>query len=73
MITIIVDQLLSNSDFYEHIFMQKIKNLYKYSSKCDYQQKYKAIIEESMVSTPEGFTDNSPMSPGPYMSTETLG
>ena len=31
------------------------------------QQQYKAILEATMVSTPEGFTDNSLMSPGLYV------
>ena len=33
----------------------------KYSGKCEEKQQYKAIIEAEMVSTPEGFTDNSPI------------
>ena len=39
----------------------KTSKIYKSDGKCDHQQQYKAIIEKSMVSTPEGFTDNSPM------------
>ena len=31
----------------------KIKKLYKYAGKCDDQQKYKAILEEEIFSTPE--------------------
>ena len=41
----------------------KINKLYKSAGKYDDQKKYKLIIEESVVSTPEGFTDNSPISP----------
>ena len=37
--------------------------LYKSSGKYDYQKQCKAIIEAEMLSTPEIFTDNSPMSP----------
>ena len=36
---------------------------YKKSGKCDNQQQLKDIIEAAMVSTPEGFTDNIPISP----------
>ena len=41
--------------------------LHKYDGKCEDQQQYEYIIETATVSTPEGFTDNSPMSPGRYM------
>ena len=34
MVTIGVDQSLSNSAIYEHIWLEKIKNLYKTSGKC---------------------------------------
>ena len=30
--------------------------------KCDNQQQFKDIIEAALVSTSEGFTDNSPIS-----------
>ena len=52
---------------YKHICLENIKKLYTYSGKCNDQLQFKAIIEASMVSTPEIFTDNSPMSPGPPM------
>ena len=42
-----------------------INKLYTYAGKCDYQHHYKAIIEFSIVSTPEIFTNNSPVSHGP--------
>ena len=35
------------------------KNIYQHAGKSDDQQKLKDIIYASMVSTPEGFTDNS--------------
>ena len=35
----------------------------KKAGKCDGQQKFKDILEADMVSTPEVFTDNSPISP----------
>ena len=37
------------------------KNIQK-AGKCDDQQQLKDILEADMVSTPEGFTDNSPIS-----------
>ena len=71
-ITIGVYQYLSNSEMYGNTFMENIKKLYKYDGKCDYQQQYKAILEAEMVTTTEGFTDNSPMSPGPYVVIKNL-
>ena len=41
----------------------KHQKLYKKAGKCDNQQKFKDILEAAMVYTPEGFTDNSPISP----------
>ena len=67
MVSIGIYQLLNNSAMYEHRCLENINKLYKYSEKCDHQHQYKAILEETMVSTPEIFTENSPMSPGPYM------
>ena len=40
---------------------ENIKKIYKSAVKRDDQQQYKAIIEEAMVFTPEGFTCNSPI------------
>ena len=44
-------------------FLQNINKLYKHSGKCDNQQQFKDICESDMVSTPEGFTNESPISP----------
>ena len=63
MVTIGVYQSLGTRAMYEHRYLENIKKLYKSSGKYDYQQQYKAIIEAAMVSNPEGFTDNSPISP----------
>ena len=63
MVTIGVDQSLSNSTMYEHRCLGNIKQLYKYSGKCDDQKQYKAIIEVAMVSTHEVFTHNSSIPP----------
>ena len=61
MVTIVIDQSLSNSAMYEHICQENIKKLHNSAGKYDYQQQYKYIIESAMVSTPEIFTGNSPM------------
>ena len=61
--TIGIDQSLSNNALYEHKCLQNIKKLYKHAGKCDDQQQFKDILETDMVSTPEGFTDNSPIFP----------
>ena len=63
MVTIGVDQSLSNIVMYEHICLENTNKLYTSSGNCDEQQYCKAIIESEMVSTPEEFTENIPMSP----------
>ena len=46
-------QSLSNSAFCGHMCLGNINKLYKSASKCYDQQQYKAILEASMVYTPE--------------------
>ena len=58
--TIGIDQSLSNSDLLEHRFLQNIKKIYQYAGECDDQQQFKDILEDAMVSTSKGFTNNSP-------------
>ena len=58
-----IDQSFSNSDIFEHRCIQNIKKLYKHAGKCDGQQQFKDILEADMVSNPEVFTNNSPISP----------
>ena len=70
MVDIVFDQLLSNSDYYEHRCLENTKKLYKTAGKCDYEQQNKVMIEVEMVSTPEGCTNNSPMTPIPSASTK---
>ena len=43
------------------------------SGNWDNQQQYKAILEAAMVSTPEGFTDNSTISPSQYVIVKNPG
>ena len=45
MISIGVDQSLSNSNFYERRCTENTRKSYKTVGKCDDQQQYKAIIE----------------------------
>ena len=40
--------------------MNNIKKIYQHAGKCDDQQNFKDILEAALISTPEGFTDNSP-------------
>ena len=61
--TTYVDQSLSNNALYEQKYLKNINNLYKHAGKCDGQQQFKYILEADIVSTPEGFTNNSPISP----------
>ena len=60
MVIIGADQYLSNSAFYKHRYLGNIKK-YKSAGKFDDQQKYKANIEATTVSTSEVFTYNSPI------------
>ena len=61
--TIGINSSLSNNAIYEHKCLENIKKVYKQAGKCDDQKKVKNIIEVDLVSTPEGLTDNSPISP----------
>ena len=58
-----IEPSLSNNTIYEQKWLENIKNLYKQAGKCDDQQQFKDILEADMVSTPEVFTENSPISP----------
>ena len=57
------DQSLIKNTLYEKKCIQNIKKSYKHAVNCDEQKQFKYILEAAMVSTPEGFTDNSPRSP----------
>ena len=58
-----IDQSLRNNAIYEHKCIQNMKKLCKHAGKCDDQQQFKYIIDADVVSTPEEYTDNSPISP----------
>ena len=60
--TIGIDPSFSNNTIYEHKCLDKTKKLSKQAGKCDDQQQFRDILEAAMVSTPEGFTNNSPIS-----------
>ena len=55
MVNIGVDQYLCNSAMYKHRCIKNINKWYKYAGKCDYKQQYKAIIDASMVFTPDSY------------------
>ena len=61
--TIGIDPSLSNNAIYEHKCLENIRRLYKQAGECDDQQKFKDILETAMHSTPEEFTNNSPIYP----------
>ena len=61
--TVGIDPSLSNNTIYENKCLEKIKKLYKQTGKWDDQQQLEYILEAAMVSTPEGFAENSPISP----------
>ena len=67
MVTIVIDKSLSNCAMYEHRCLENIKKIYTSSGKCDNKLQFRAILEVSMVSTPNIFIDNSAISPGPSM------
>ena len=70
MVAIVVDQSLSNSVLYEHSCLENINKLYKTIGKCENQKQYKTNIKSEMVSTPEGYTNNSPTTHNPSVSTK---
>ena len=61
--TIDIHPSLRNNAIYEHKCLENTEKLYKQAGKCDDQQQIKVVIEAAMVYTPEGFTNNSPISP----------
>ena len=58
--TIGIDQSSFNISTFEHRCMNNIKKIYQHAGACDDQQNLKYIQESALLSTPEGFTYNSP-------------
>ena len=58
--TIDMEQSSFTRSSFEHRCRNNIKKIYQHTGKCDYQQYLKDIIDASILSTPEGVTDNSP-------------
>ena len=58
--TIVINQSSFTRSSFEHRCMKNIKKIYQHAGKCYDQQNLKDIIEAAILSTPEGFTDNSP-------------
>ena len=61
--TIGIDQSSFTGSSFEHKCMNNIKKIYQHAGKCDDQQNLKDIIDTSILSTLEGFTDNIPNVP----------
>ena len=57
-----IDKSLRNSANFEHRFLQNITKLYKHAGKCEDQHQSKDIFEDAIISTPEIFTNNNPIS-----------
>ena len=45
---------------FEHRCIKNIKKIYQHAGKCDDQQNLKDILEDALLSTPEGFIDDIP-------------
>ena len=60
---IYIDQYLINNALYEHKSLENIKKVYKQAGNFDNQKQFKDIIEAAMVYTPEGLTNDIPISP----------
>ena len=58
--TIGIDQSSFTRSSFEHRCMNNIKYIYQNPGKCYGKQNLKDIIDAAVLSTPEGFTYNSP-------------
>ena len=58
--TIGIDQSSFTRSSFEHRCTNNIRKIYQHAGKCDDQQKLKDIIDDFILSTLEGVTDNSP-------------
>ena len=58
--TIGIDQSLCTMSSFEHKCVNNIQKIYQHAGKCENQQNLKDILDATMVSTPEGATDDTP-------------
>ena len=58
--TIGIEQSSFTRPSFKHICMNNIKKIYQHAGKFDDQKNLKDILEAAQLSTPDGFTDNSP-------------
>ena len=58
--TIGIDLSSFGRSYFEHRCVNNIKKIYQHAGKWDDQQNLKDILEDALLSNPEGFTDNSP-------------
>ena len=54
---------MSSRPSVEYNVLNNIKQIYQHDGKCDDQQKFKYILEDAMVSTPEEITCEIPSLP----------
>ena len=58
--TIGIYQSSFTRSYFEHRCTNNIKNIYQHAGKCDDQQNLKYIIDDAILSTPEGVIDSIP-------------
>ena len=61
--TIGIDQSLLKRSSFEHTCLNNIQKIYQHAGKCDDQQNLKYILDDAMMSTPQGLTNDSPNLP----------
>ena len=61
--TIGMYQLSSTRSPFKHRCMNNTRKIYQHAGKYDYQQNLKYIIDADILSTPQGFIDDSPNVP----------
>ena len=57
--TIGIDQSLFTMSSFEQKCLNNIQKIYQHAGKCDNQENLKDILDATIVSTPEGVTDNT--------------
>ena len=61
--TIGIDQSLFTMSSFEHKCFKNIQKIYQHAGKCDNQENIKDILDATMVSTPDGVTDDTTTMP----------